>query len=157
MALGLGVLLAEGHRAILALASSTGADIPSDGERLALGVTGADGRLAGLPLADRVWRALWYFVVSPAAAIIATARYFDLVPDEKVSWKLPERMRHLLFEGGGASVRPILHDHALEGEIGSMAHLPYVNPPVTSWAEIALVVAAVLMTWRCIGVGHVAG
>ncbi len=29
-----------------------------------------------------------------------------------------------------------------------MAHLPYINPPITSWVEIALVVAAVLMAWR---------
>ncbi len=86
--------------AIIAQASSTDTAILSGGEGLALGVTVAHGRPAKPSLADRAWRALWYFVVPPAAALVATARYFDFVVDEKSSRTLGERMRDLLFEGG---------------------------------------------------------
>jgi hypothetical protein len=119
----------------------------SEGDRLAIGCPVSSGSPSRR--ADIAWRTIWYVLLAPAAAVITMLRYFDFVPDESAkAWTFWGRAQYLLLETGGWATRPILPDHALEAGKDLMDKLPYIYPPLASWAEIALTLSATFMAAR---------
>jgi hypothetical protein len=119
----------------------------SEGDRLAIGCP--VGSTTPSRKADIAWQTIWYVLLPPAAAVVTMLRYFDFVPDESAkAWTFWGRAQYLLLETGGWATRPILPDHALEAGKGLMDKLPYIYPPLASWAEIALALSAAFMAAR---------